>query len=115
MYKVCEYVDRKGLSQFRKWLETLDRPVKARVQARIFRFEMGNLGDFKSVGKGVYEARFDFGPGHRVYFGMEVNRLILLLAGGDKSTQTRDIEKAQGFWKEYVEGKIHGKTKSRLE
>lgn len=64
----------------------------------------GNLGDFKSVGNGVYELRFDFGPGYRIYFGFDKkkNKLIILLAGGSKRTQVKDITKAKQYWREHL-------------
>jgi putative addiction module killer protein len=103
-HQVKEYVTPDGKSLYREWLNSLDAQVKARIQARIFRFELGNLGDHKSVGKGVWEARIQFGPGYRVYFGKDEGRIILLLFGGDKSTQSRDIKKAQTYWETYLEG-----------
>lgn len=80
----------------------LDKATRARVQARILRFEMGNLGDHKDVGAGVLEARLDFGPGYRVYFGLKGRELVLLLLGGDKGSQKRDIKRAQEFWSRYL-------------
>ena len=71
---------------------------------------MGNLGDHKSVGEGVWEARVMFGPGYRIYFGKEGLSVILLLLGGDKSSQARDIRKARQLWKEYEEVTQHGKA-----
>lgn len=65
---------------------------------------MGNLGDHHSVGEGVSELRFSFGPGYRIYYGIEDKKIILLLCGGDKSTQKRDIKKAIQYWKDYKEG-----------
>ena len=106
--QVKEYVTPDGKSPYREWLNSLDNQAKARIQARIFRFELGNLGDHKSVGKGVWEARIQFGPGYRVYFGKAEGRIILLLFGGDKSTQRRDIKKAQTYWEEYLEGGENG-------
>ncbi len=105
---IKEYLSADGRSYFREWLDSLAVPVKARIQARVFRFEMGNLGDHKSVGGGVWEARIMFGPGYRIYFGKEGRSIILLLLGGDKSSQARDIRKAQLLWKEYLEGTQHG-------
>lgn len=108
-HQVKEYVTTDGKSPYRDWLDSLDAPVKARVQARIFRFEFGNLGDHKSVGKGVWEARIQFGPGYRVYFGKEESgRIVLLLLGGDKGSQARDIKKAQVYWADYLGGKENG-------
>jgi putative addiction module killer protein len=77
----------------------------ARIQARIFRFQLGNLGDVKSVGEGVLEARFHFGAGYRLYFGQDGGQLVVLLIGGDKSSQTKDIDKAKVFWKDFKESK----------
>jgi putative addiction module killer protein len=80
---------------YKKWFKTLrDRRARARIDIRIKRISLGNLGDVKSVGKGVYELRIDYGPGYRVYF-VERNEIrIILLAGGKKSTQKQDIKKA---------------------
>jgi putative addiction module killer protein len=103
--QVKEYLTQDGASPFREWIESLDIAVMARIKARIFRIEQGNLGDHKSVGKGVWELRFQFGPGYRVYFGKEGGRIILLLCAGDKRTQNRDIKKAQSYWLAYLEAK----------
>jgi putative addiction module killer protein len=108
---VLEYLTRDGINPFRSWLERLDVPTRQRIQARVFRFQLGNLGDHKSIGGGVWEARLDFGPGYRIYFGKEGSKIILLLLGGDKSSQPKDIERAQLSWSRYLEVKRHGKTK----
>ncbi len=63
--------------------------------------EDGNLGDCSVVGAGVYEMRIHFGPGYRVYFGQEGTHIIVLLCGGDKSTQAKDIKRAQEYWADY--------------
>ena len=76
----------------------------------MLRFEMGNLGDYKSVGGGVWEARLLFGAGYRIYFGKDGDAIIVLLAGGDKSSQSQDVPRARGFWRDYLEAKHHGKT-----
>lgn len=99
-FRVLEYLAPGGRSPFAEWLERLPLAARARVQARILRFEMGNLGDWKGVGGGVRESRLDYGPGYRVYFACAGNDLILL-CGGDKTTQSRDIEAAKAFWKDY--------------
>ena len=62
---------------------------------------MGNFGDTRSVGEGVQELRIPFGPGYRVYFGREADAIVILLCGGDKSTQTRDIERAHDYWRDH--------------
>lgn len=102
--RVREYETADGKSPFREWLATLDRSVRARVQARVARFESGNLGDHKNVGSGVQEARLMFGAGYRIYFGQDGTSLVLLLAGGTKESQARDICRAQGYWRDYSEG-----------
>ena len=102
---IREYLSTEGRNYFREWIDSLAVTVKARIQARILRFETCNLGDTKSVGAGVWEARIMFGPGYRIYFGKEGRSIILLLLGGDKSSQAGDIQKAQRIWKKYLEDK----------
>jgi putative addiction module killer protein len=81
---------------YRKWFDKLkDRNARARIDIRIRRLSLGNYGDVKFVGDGVSELRIDYGPGYRVYFTKMGSRLIILLAGGDKTTQAGDIEKAK--------------------
>ncbi len=81
---------------FSKWIDGLrDLRARARVQARIERLAGGNAGDVKSVGDGVSELRIDYGPGYRVYFKKHGRRVIILLAGGDKGSQARNIKTAQ--------------------
>ena len=80
---------------FARWLDDLrDLPARARVQARIERLAAGNPGDVEPVGEGVSELRINYGPGYRVYFKKRGHELIILLAGGDKSTQAKDIKVA---------------------
>jgi putative addiction module killer protein len=84
------------LDVFRNWLSSLgDARAKARISARIRRMEMGNPGDFKAVGGGVSEMRIDYGPGYRVYYKQTGRTVIILLCGGDKTTQARDIARAR--------------------
>ena len=79
-----------------RWFNRLkDNLVKTRIAVRIRRMQLGNVGDAKSVGDGVFELRFGFGPGYRVYYTERAGEIIVLLAGGDKSTQKQDIEKAK--------------------
>jgi putative addiction module killer protein len=81
---------------FRDWLDVLkDQKAQLRIAARLRLAEAGNLGDWKSVGDGLSEMRVDVGPGYRLYFTRRQNVLIVMLAGGDKSTQARDIKRAQ--------------------
>lgn len=81
---------------FQAWLDGLkNRRVQVRIAARLRQIEFGNLGDLKSVGGGVSELRVNFGPGYRLYFTRRRNEIIIMLAGGDKSSQSRDIKRAQ--------------------
>jgi putative addiction module killer protein len=107
---VREYLAADGANPFRVWLASLDISARARVEARVYRFEAGNLGDHKSVGGGVWEARCQFGPGYRIYFGKHRSTTILLLCGGDKASQARDIAKARQYWAAYLEAVRHGET-----
>ncbi len=80
------------------WFASLrDRQVQLRIIARLKRVEQGNLGDTKSVGRGVREMRLDFGPGYRLYFTQRGLEIIVLLCGGDKATQAKDIKAAQAI------------------
>jgi putative addiction module killer protein len=108
---VREYLTDRRVSPFREWLDRLDVAARARIQARVLRFETGNLGDHRAVGEGVWEARCSFGPGYRIYFGKADAAIVLLLLGGDKSTQRADIRRAQGYWAHYMEVTNRGKTK----
>ena len=107
---VREYQTADGTSPYRQWLDSLTKAVRARTQARVLRFELGNLGDHKHVDEGVWEARVMFGPGYRIYFGKDGASIIVLLAGGGKGSQAKDIARAQGFWRDYLEAKRHGKA-----
>ncbi len=108
---IREYLTPDGRSPFRDWLDALDGSMRARIQARVLRFETGNLGEQKAVGEGIWEARLAFGPGYRIYFGKEQRTVVLLLLGGDKASQRRDIRQAQRFWADYREVTHHGKAK----
>jgi putative addiction module killer protein len=89
---------------FTKWfLSIRDTSVQQRIQARLTSVRAGNLGDHRSVGGGISELRLDFGTGYRIYFGQVDTTIVLLLCGGDKSSQQRDIERAKNYWIEYKE------------
>ncbi len=105
MFDVGEFVDAQGNSPFGRWFSRLDRHAAARVATALYRMEMGNLSNAKSVGGGVVEYRIDFGPGYRIYFGQEGDALIILLGGGTKARQQRDIEAAVALWREYRRNK----------
>jgi len=100
--QVIIYADGNGTEPFTQWLEGLrDTQGRRRILSRLRRVEQGNYGDCKSLQDGVYELRFAFGPGYRVYFGEDGDTVVVLLSGGDKSTQDKDIEQAKMYWKEY--------------
>ncbi len=84
--------------EFREWLHRLrDRRASARIVSRIRRMELGNPGDSKSLGGGLMEMRIDYGPGYRIYFIHRGERIVILLCGGDKRTQGRDIASARAL------------------
>ena len=101
--QVVEYYEKLDGSQpVTEWLDALsDRRADARITARIARLELGNPGDYKSIGSGVYEMRIDTGPGYRVYFAISGISIVLLLCAGSKKTQQSDIETAYEYWSEY--------------
>lgn len=91
-----------GKLPFSDWLESRrDINARAKIRARLDRVEAGNLGDVRAVGNGVCELRIDYGPGYRVYFGQVGTTFIVLLCGGDKSTQDQDIRLAIEYWTDY--------------
>jgi len=100
--QIQNYLTADGKSPFEEWLNALrDTQARAKIRNRLRRVESGNLGDYRSVGEGVCELRINYGPGYRVYFGQLGSTIVLLLCGGDKSTQEQDIEKAKEYWSDY--------------
>jgi len=96
------YVTIKGKKPFKEWLDGLkDVTARAKIRVRLDRVRLGNMGDARSVGEGVSELKVDYGPGYRIYFSREGNRIILLLLGGVKASQDKDIIKAQEFYIEH--------------
>ena len=91
-----------GKVPFEEWYDSLrDKLTKVRIRRRLDRIELGNFGDTESVGEGVYELRLHFGSGYRVYFGRVGSMVIVLVGGGDKSRQQKDIAQAQAIWRQY--------------
>ena len=101
MLSVLEYLDRPGSSPFAGWFQTLDAEAAAKVTTAVRRLELGNFSNVKGVGAGVFEYRIDFGPGYRVYFGKDGDAVVILLGGGTKKRQDRDIASAQERWADY--------------
>ena len=99
---ILTYVQSNGFVPFNSWLESLrDRKARAIIRARINRVRLGNLGDCKNIGEGVRELRISFGSGYRVYYAQQGNTIVILLCGGDKSSQNRDIKQAKLYWQDY--------------
>ncbi|MSP03635.1 MAG: type II toxin-antitoxin system RelE/ParE family toxin [Acetobacteraceae bacterium] len=90
-----------GHSPFQTWYRGLEDVVRARVVRALERLELGNFSSVKPVGAGVHEFRMDFGPGYRIYFANAGQEIVLLLTGGDKRRQQRDIDAAIAYWKDH--------------
>ena len=99
------YATTDGRMPYTEWSRGLDPEARARIQIRLDNVRRGNLGHRKSVGKGVTELKVDYGPGYRIYIGQQGKRVIVLLGGGDKRRQQRDIEQAQDYWADYKKRK----------
>ena len=103
MIEVREYIDERGRSPFGRWFDGLNAIAAAKVRTALARMEPRNLSNAKSVGSGVLEYRIQTGPGFRIYFGREGDRLIILLIGGTKQRQRNDIKRAHTLWEDYRE------------
>src|ERR1700733_4363634 len=105
MIEIRYYVAASGEHPFADWFAELEATARAKVTRAIARMEQGNFSNVKSVGEGVLEYRINFGPGYRVYFGRDGDTIVILLTGGTKKRQQRDIEAAHGYWQDYKKGK----------
>jgi putative addiction module killer protein len=105
--EVLEYLDWNGRSPYADWFENLSAPAAAKVAVAITRLAQGNFSNVKGVAGGVYEYRVNFGTGFRIYFGKDRERVVILLAGGTKKRQQKDIEDAQARWQDYQKRKRH--------
>jgi putative addiction module killer protein len=101
MIEVREYLNQNGHSPFATWSDRLNREAAAKVAAALARMQQGNLSKAKGVGAGVHEYRIDFGPGYRIYFGKDGDRLVVLVGGGTKKRQQNDINTALYRWRDY--------------
>jgi putative addiction module killer protein len=99
------YVASDGRQPFAEWFAAMEVIARAKLTRAIVRLEQGNFSNVKSVGEGVFEYRVDFGPGYRVYFGQDGPSLVILLTGGTKKRQQRDIGAAHAYWQDYKERK----------
>ena len=101
MADIRYYIDVGGDAPFAEWFAELEPVAGARIARAIARMEQGNLSNTKGVGEGVLEYKIDFGPGYRVYFGRDGDTLVILLTGGTKKRQQRDIDTAKAYWRDY--------------
>lgn len=103
LIKISIYSTSTGKEPFSKWEDGLDKMMQAIVKNRLDRIRLGNFGDAKMIkdGGGIWELRIDIGPGYRIYFGKKGTTIVILLNGGDKKSQERDIEKAKRYWLDY--------------
>jgi len=99
--ETIEYLDLRGRSPFGEWFAKLEAKAAAKVVSALARLVEGNVSNVKSVGGGVAEVRIDYGPGYRIYFGREGDKIVVLLGGGTKQRQRRDIENARSRWHDY--------------
>ena len=101
MVELREYLDPDGLSHFGEWFHRLNSDAARRVTSALYRLRLENFSNVKGLGSGVFEYRVNFGPGYRVYFGKDGDRLVILLCGGTKKKQQQDIEDAKSYWQDY--------------
>ena len=113
MIEIRDYIDEEGDSAFAKWFAALDPTAAAKVTTALTRMEQGNFSNVRGVGAGVLEYRINFGPGYRIYFGRDGDTLVILLGGGTKTRQPRDIEAAKGLWQRYRRRKQQGEESWR--
>jgi putative addiction module killer protein len=110
--EIRECLDTVGRSPFARWFDDLDAAAAARVTIALARLSHGNVSNVEAVGRGVHELKIDFGPGYRVYFGKDGDRIVILVGGSSKKRQSDAILAAQAAWAEYKRGKRreeHGK------
>jgi len=105
MIDIRTYIDDAGRCPFTAWFEDLNATAAAKVTVAITRIGQGNFSNVKGVGSGVFEYKLDFGPGYRIYFGKDGDRLVILLGGGTKKRQDKDIAIAISLWKAYKQRK----------
>jgi len=96
-----EYKTANGKTPFEDWFNSLDDTIKTEIRTVLARLEAGSKSNIKSVGDGVYERKIEYGPGYRIYFANDGDKIIILLGGGTKKKQSTDISNAKFLWKEY--------------
>jgi putative addiction module killer protein len=101
MIDAREYVDRRGRSPYAIWFNSLNAEAAAKVATAVTRISLGNFSNVEGIGSGVFEYKLDFGPGYRIYFGKDGETLVILLGGGTKKRQHRDVNAALANWQDY--------------
>jgi putative addiction module killer protein len=99
--EVREFLDTNGRSRYGAWFNSLNAQAAAKIATAITRISLGNFSNVESVGSGVFEYKLNFGPGYRIYFGKDGETLVVLLGGGSKKRQQRDINDALANWQDY--------------
>lgn len=102
---IKEFLEKNGQSPFARWFDDLNSEAAAKITTALYRLEQGNFSHVEGVGEGVFEYKLDFGPGYRIYFGKDNEKLIILLCGGTKKKQSKDIKMAKQKWAEYKQRK----------
>lgn len=104
-YEIEIYSDVRGQEPFTQWLETLENTQRYRIKARLTRLAVGNFGDYKHIEDKIYELRFITKSGFRIYYCVENNKIVILLNGGNKNSQQKDILKAKEYFTDYLNRK----------
>jgi putative addiction module killer protein len=111
--EIREYIDADGKSTYAAWFESLAAPAAAKVATATIRMAQGNFSNVQGVGSGVFEYKIDFGSGYRIYFGKDGETLVILLGGGTKKGQQRDVQTAIRRWEEYQQRKRKEKKEKK--
>jgi len=99
--KLHQYISELNINPFEKWFNKLNPMAAAKIATALYRLEQGNFSNVEGVGEGVFEYKLNFGPGYRIYFGQDGDELIILVGGGTKKLQAKDIQNAKKHWSEY--------------
>jgi len=106
--RIENYLTESGVDPFATWFDKLNAIAAAKITTALYRMEMGNFSNVEGVGEGVFEYKIHFDPGYRIYFGQDGDEFVILLGGGSKKQQSKDIKKAQELWREYKRLKKRG-------
>ena len=108
MIEIREYLDDRGKSPYAVWHDRLEARAAAKISKGLYRLEQGNFSNAKGVGGGIFEYKIDFGPGYRIYFGKDGASVVIILGGGTKKRQRKDINTAKAYWQDYKARKRKG-------